>query len=118
MLIQLEHNYISSVSIVYTFVAIMYGGMTSISDSMKNSRHCLEIKSPATGDLTMACWMMYPSWTGIALVCVAPESMIRPVDRPFAKHESTAFLHKKNAGTLYFSNINSVNFSLLFLMFH
>jgi len=32
--------------------------------------------------------------------------------------ESTAFLHRKNAGQLYFSNISSVSFSRLARMFH
>ena len=32
--------------------------------------------------------------------------------------ERTAFLHRKNAGQLYFSNTNSVNFSRLALTFH
>jgi len=32
--------------------------------------------------------------------------------------ESTAFLHRKNAGQLYFSNISSVNFSRFARMFH
>ena len=32
--------------------------------------------------------------------------------------DNTAFLHKKNAGMLYFSNMTSVSFSLLLLVFH
>ena len=64
------------------------------------------------------CCKTYPSCTGIADVWLAPESNTRPVLLPFANAASTAFLTKKNAGTLYFSNNNSVNFSRLGFWFH
>jgi len=38
------------------------------------------------------------------------------VDRPHANEESTASLQRKRAGTLYFSNKNSVSFSLCSLL--
>lgn len=76
------------------------------------------MKSPASGDLTMACCRTYPSCTGTALVWVAPESITRPVDLPFANAVSTAFLQRKKAGMLYFSNISSVSFSRFGRTFH
>ena len=48
----------------------------------------------------------------MAEVWLAPESKTRQVDLPLAKADSTAFFTRKKAGTLYFSNISSVNFSL------
>ena len=59
----------------------------------------------------MPCCKTYPSCTGMAEVWLAPESRTKQVDLPLAKAVRTAFLTKKKAGTLYFSNISSVNFS-------
>lgn len=38
----------------------------------------------------LPCWRTYPSCTGIAVVCVAPLSKMRPVDLPLAKLAKTA----------------------------
>ena len=58
----------------------------------------------------------YPSKTGAAIVFVKPVSKTIADERPHAKDESTASLHRKNEGTLYFSKRNSVNFSLKSLL--
>lgn len=47
-----------------------------------------------------------------------PESTMTAVALPLAKADSTAFLMRKNAGTLYFSNMSSVSFSRLARVFH
>lgn len=54
-------------------------------NSSMSLRHSKLIKSPANGDFTMACPRTYPSYTGTAVVWVAPLSNTRPVDLPLAK---------------------------------
>lgn len=58
------------------------------------------------------------TWTGTADVCVAPLSTTKAVARPLANAAKTAFFTTKNAGTLYFSNINSVRRSRFVRTFH
>ena len=69
------------------------------------------IVSPPIGQRKMHFYSAYPSCTGVAVVFVHPVSSTIADDRPHAKDDSTASLHKNNAGTLYFSNRNSVSFS-------
>lgn len=86
--------------------------MPSLISASRNCLHCMVRKSPPRGLFTIACCKTYPSWMGMAEVCVAPESTTSPVDLPLAKAARTAVLAKKKAGTLYFSNMSSVSFSL------
>ena len=58
----------------------------------------------------------YPSCTGVAVVFWYPVSRTTAEERPTAKDDKTASLHKKREGTLYFSNKNSVSLSLKSLL--
>jgi len=40
-----------------------------------------------------------PSWTGVAIVCLLPESMMIAVDLPQEKAAKTGALHMNMAGT-------------------
>lgn len=69
----------------------------------------------------MSCLMIHfcnakPSWTGVAIVCLLPESRIMAVERPQEKAAKTGALHMNMAGTQNFSNMNSVSLSLVSLL--
>lgn len=97
---------------LYDLLKVNLGLTSTLHSLFSQSWSMLLIVSPPMSCLIIHFCKAYPSWTGDAIVRVFPQSKTKAELLPHANEDKTLSLHKKRAGTLYFSNKNSVSFSL------